>query len=72
MEKYGDHFNIGVLVAVSNCTSIIGVYSVVIIFMANYEDHFNIGVLVAVANCTSIKGVYSVVIDHFFPSTGMC
>ena len=33
MEKYGDHFNIGVLVAVSNCTSIIGVYSVVI-------DHF--------------------------------
>ena len=33
MERYGDHFNIGVLVAVSNCTSIIGVYSVVI-------DHF--------------------------------
>ena len=29
MERYGDHFNIGVLVAVSNCTSIIGVYSVV-------------------------------------------
>ena len=33
MEKYGDHFNIGVLVAVSNCISTIGVYSVVI-------DHF--------------------------------
>ena len=33
MEKYGDNFNIGVLVAVSNCTSIIGVYFVVI-------DHF--------------------------------
>ena len=33
MEKYGDHFNNGVLVAVTNCTSIIGVYSVVI-------DHF--------------------------------
>ena len=33
MEIYGDHFNIRVLVAVSNCTSIIGVYSVVI-------DHF--------------------------------
>ena len=30
MEKYGDHFNNGVLVAVTNCTSIIGVYSVVI------------------------------------------
>ena len=33
MEKYGDHFNIDVLVAVTNCTSILGVYSVVI-------DHF--------------------------------
>ena len=33
MEKFGDHFNIGVLIAVSNCTSIIGVYSVVM-------DHF--------------------------------
>ena len=27
MEKYGDHFNIDVLVAVTNCTSILGVYS---------------------------------------------
>ena len=33
MEKYGDHFNIYVLVAVTNCTSIVGVYTVVI-------DHF--------------------------------
>ena len=33
MEKYGDHLNIDVLVALSNCTGIIGVYSVVI-------DHF--------------------------------
>ena len=33
MEKYGDHFNIDVLVAETNCTSVIGVYSVVI-------DHF--------------------------------
>ena len=33
MEKYWDHFNIDVLVALFNCTSIIGVYSVVI-------DHF--------------------------------
>ena len=33
MEKYGDDFNIDVLVAVTNCTSILGVYSVVI-------DHF--------------------------------
>ena len=33
MEKYGDHFTIDVLVALTNCTSIIGVYSVVI-------DHF--------------------------------
>ena len=33
MEKYGDHFNICVLVAVTNCSSIIGVYSVDI-------DHF--------------------------------
>ena len=33
MEKYEDHFTIDVLVAVINCTSIIGVYSVVI-------DHF--------------------------------
>ena len=30
MGKYGDHLNIYVLVAVTNCTSIIGVYSVVI------------------------------------------
>ena len=30
MEKYGVHLIIGVLVAVSNCTSIIGVLSVVI------------------------------------------
>ena len=30
MEKYGDHFNIDVLVALTNCTSIIEVYSVVI------------------------------------------
>ena len=33
MEKYGDHFNIDVLVAVTRCTSTIVVYSVVI-------DHF--------------------------------
>ena len=33
MANYEDHFNIGVLVAVANCTSIKGVYSVVI-------DHF--------------------------------
>ena len=33
MEKYGDHFNIDVYVAMTNCISIIGVYSVVI-------DHF--------------------------------
>ena len=33
MEKYEDHFNIDVLVAVTNCTSIVGVYTVVI-------DHF--------------------------------
>ena len=33
MENYGDHFNIGVLVVVTNCTSIIRVFSVVI-------DHF--------------------------------
>ena len=33
MEKYGDHFNIDVLVAVTSCYSIVGVYSVVI-------DHF--------------------------------
>ena len=33
MEKNGDHFNTDVLVAVTNCTSILGVYSVVI-------DHF--------------------------------
>ena len=33
MEKYGNHFNIDVLVAVTNCTSIKVVYSVVI-------DHF--------------------------------
>ena len=33
MEKYGDHFNIGVFVAVTNCYSIVGVFSVVI-------DHF--------------------------------
>ena len=33
MEIYGDHFIIDVLVAVTNCTSILGVYSVVI-------DHF--------------------------------
>ena len=33
MEKYGDHFNIDVLVAATNCTSIVGVYTVVI-------DHF--------------------------------
>ena len=30
MERYGDHFNIDVLVTVTNCTSIIGVYPVVI------------------------------------------
>ena len=30
MEKYGDHFNIDVLVALTNCICIIGVYSVVI------------------------------------------
>ena len=33
MEKYGEYFNIEGLVALTNCTSIIGVYSVVI-------DHF--------------------------------
>ena len=33
MEKYDYNYNIDVLVAVTNCTSIIGVYSVVI-------DHF--------------------------------
>ena len=33
MDKYGDHFNIDVFVALTNCTSIIGVYPVVI-------DHF--------------------------------
>ena len=33
MEKYGDLYNIDVLVALTNCTSIIGVFSVVI-------DHF--------------------------------
>ena len=33
MENYGDHFNIGVLAVVGNCTSIIRVFSVVI-------DHF--------------------------------
>ena len=33
MGNYGDHFNIGVLVAVTNIYSIIGVYPVVI-------DHF--------------------------------
>ena len=33
MEKYGDHFNIGVLVVVTNCYSIAGVYPIVI-------DHF--------------------------------
>ena len=33
MEKYGDHFDISVLVAVTNCSSIVGVYPVVI-------DHF--------------------------------
>ena len=33
MEKYGDHFNIDVLVAVTSCYSIVGVYSIVI-------DHF--------------------------------
>ena len=33
MAKYGDHFNIDVHVAMTNCTSIVGVYSVVI-------DHF--------------------------------
>ena len=33
MEKYGDHFNIDVLVAVTYCYSIAGVYPVVI-------DHF--------------------------------
>ena len=33
MEKYGDHFNISVFVAVTNCSSIVGVYLVVI-------DHF--------------------------------
>ena len=33
MEKYGDHFNIDNFVALINCTSIIGVYSVV-------TDHF--------------------------------
>ena len=30
MEKYGDHFIIYVFVAVTNCTSIVGVYPVVI------------------------------------------
>ena len=33
MEKYGYNYNIEFLVAVTNCTSIIGVYTVVI-------DHF--------------------------------
>ena len=33
MEKYGDHFNISVLVAVTNCSSIVRVYPVAI-------DHF--------------------------------
>ena len=33
MEKCGDDFNIDFLVALTNCTSILGVYSVVI-------DHF--------------------------------
>ena len=33
MEKNGDHINIDVPVAVTNCTSIVGVYPVVI-------DHF--------------------------------
>ena len=33
LEKYGDHFNIYVVVAVTNCTSILVVYPVVI-------DHF--------------------------------
>ena len=33
MEKYRDHFNIDVLVAVTSCYSIVGVYSIVI-------DHF--------------------------------
>ena len=33
METYGDHFNIDVLVAVTNISSIVGVYPVVI-------DHF--------------------------------
>ena len=33
MEKYGDHFNIYVVVAVTNCTSIVGVFPVAI-------DHF--------------------------------
>ena len=80
MEKYGDHFKIDVFVAVTNCTSIIGVYPVVIdhffpstgVYMEKYLDHFNIDVLVVVTNCYSIVVVYPVVIDHFFPSTGMC
>ena len=33
MENYGDHFNIGVLAVVTNCSSIVGVFSFVI-------DHF--------------------------------
>ena len=33
MEKYGYHFNIYVVVAVTNCTSIVGVFPVAI-------DHF--------------------------------
>ena len=38
MEKYGDHFNIDVLVALTNCTCIIGVYSVVIgIFLPKHR-----------------------------------
>ena len=35
MEEYGNHLNIHVLVAVTNCTCILGVYPVVIVI-----DHF--------------------------------
>ena len=34
MEKYGDHFNNDVIVTLTNCTNIIGVFFVVI-------DHFS-------------------------------